>query len=82
MSSRRALLAVAGVTGALVLGAQARAAGPDFGAEREDLRPEHVDGPDPVRSSTRSTQQVDSELGAGRCALFSTPGTYRERSVG
>jgi hypothetical protein len=76
MSSRRALLAVAVVTGALAFGAPASAAGPDFGPNVKIFDPSMSTSQIQSVVDSVYAQQVDSEFGTGRYALLFKPGTY------
>jgi hypothetical protein len=76
MSSRRALLAVAVVTGALVFGAPAWAAGPDFGPNVKIFDPSMSTSQIQAVVDSVYAQQVDSEFGTGRYAFLFKPGTY------
>jgi hypothetical protein len=76
MSPRHVLLAVAVVTGALVFGAQAWAAGPDFGPNVKIFDPSMSTSQIQSVVDSIYTQQVDSEFGTGRYALLFKPGTY------
>src|SRR5437763_10642621 len=76
MSSRRALLAVAVVTGALAFGAPAGAAGPDFGPNVKIFDPSMSTAQIQSVVDSVYAQQVDSEFGSGRYAFLFKPGTY------
>src|SRR5437762_6316346 len=74
--ARRTLFTVAVVAGALVLGAPARAAGPDFGPNVKIFDPSVSTAQIQSVVDSVYAQQVDSEFGSGRYALLFKPGTY------
>src|SRR5262249_24749606 len=76
MNSRRACLAVVVVTGALVFGAPARAAGPDFGPNVKIFDPSMSTAQIQSVVDSVYAQQVDNEFGTGRYAFLFKPRTY------
>src|SRR5207248_3727294 len=74
--ARCTLVAVAGFVGALVLGAPAWAAGPDFGPNVKIFDPSMSAAQIQSVVDSVYAQQVDSEFGSGRYALLFKPGTY------
>jgi hypothetical protein len=70
------LVAVAVVTGALVFGAPAWAAGPDFGPNVKIFDPSMSTAQIQSVVDSIHAQQVDSEFGNGRYAFLFKPGTY------
>src|SRR5207248_11101737 len=74
--ARRTLFTVAVVAGALVLGAPAWAAGPDFGPNVMIFDPSMSTAQIQSVVDSIYAQQVDSEFGTGRYALLFKPGTY------